>query len=203
MSKIAIVDYGIGNLRSIKRGLERAGAEVIITNEASRIAESDGIVLPGVGAFSEAMKNIEPLTPTIVKEVEAGKPLLGICLGMQILFNESMEEGPHRGLGIFNGRVLCLPKGLKVPHIGWNALRILKPQSPFVKGIQDGAYVYFAHSYFAEAKAKEDVVATTTYGLEFPAIVSRGRIFATQFHPEKSGETGLRILRNFVEILAF
>ncbi|MEM2926202.1 MAG: imidazole glycerol phosphate synthase subunit HisH [Candidatus Bathyarchaeia archaeon] len=201
MSKIAIVDYGLGNLRSIRKGLERAGADAIITNEAHRIAEADAIILPGVGAFEEALRNIKPLIPTIFQGIEDGKALLGICLGMQLLFTESTEGGLNRGLNLFEGRILRLPEGLKVPQIGWNTLRILKPENPFVKGIENGSYVYFVHSYFAKTEVKEDLVATVNYGFEFPAIVSRDRIFATQFHPEKSGNIGLRILKNFVEII--
>ncbi|MBS7609008.1 imidazole glycerol phosphate synthase subunit HisH [Candidatus Bathyarchaeota archaeon] len=201
MPKIAIVDYGLGNLRSIRKGLERAGAEAIVTNEVHRIAEVDAIVLPGVGAFEEALRNIKPLIPMIFQGIEGGKALLGICLGMQLLFTESTEGGLHRGLNIFKGRILPLPEGRKVPQIGWNTLKILKPKNPLVKGIENGSYVYFAHSYFAKNEVEEDLVATVNYGFDFPAIVSRNRIFATQFHPEKSGNIGLRILKNFVEIM--
>lgn len=199
MAKIAIVDYGLGNLRSIKRGLQEVRSEPYITHEKKEITDADAVVLPGVGAFGEAAKNLKPISETVLDQIREGKPLLGICLGLQLLFTTSTEGGLHKGLGIFKGRVIQLPPNVKVPHMGWNTLRIVKPDSPILAGISDGAYVYFVHSYYGDAENEDEIISKTDYGKEFPSAVSKGQIFATQFHPEKSGKTGLQILRNFVE----
>jgi glutamine amidotransferase len=194
--QIAIVDYGMGNLRSAYRGLERGGAKPVITDKKEDLEASDAIVLPGVGAFEDAMANLYPLREVIIKEAEK-KPMLGICLGLQLLFTTS-EEGEGRGLDLIKGRVVRLPRNVKIPHMGWNSLEI-KRDSRLLAGIKSGDYFYFVHSYYALPE-EEVTVATTSYGVEIPAIVEKGNVFATQFHPEKSGKLGLKLLENFVEI---
>lgn len=201
MVKIAIVDYGIGNLRSIKTSLEAVGSEIIITNKRDGIANADAIVLPGVGAFEGALRNLETMSDVILDEVSERKPLLGICLGLQLLFTASTEGGLHRGLDIFKGKVVKLPLKVKIPHMGWNTLRILKPDNPLLKDVPDESYVYFVHSYYGAAECPDDAISRTYYGLDFPSALSTKNVFATQFHPEKSGDTGLQILKNFVEFV--
>ena len=198
MSKVVIVDCSLGNLRSVQKALEKVGADVLISNREEDLLQAEALVLPGVGAFRDAAKNIIPLKSAIFEQVESGKPLLGICLGLQLLFTESTEGGLYKGLAFLKGRVVRLPDGLKVPQIGWNTLRIIDVTNPLVQGLVDGEYVYFVHSYYADAKDKENVVALTEYGVDFPSIVANGNVFATQFHPEKSGKIGLTILRNFL-----
>ncbi|MEE8402073.1 MAG: imidazole glycerol phosphate synthase subunit HisH [Candidatus Hydrothermarchaeaceae archaeon] len=196
-TKIAVIDYGSGNLRSVKRGLEYGGAKPVITRDKKVIRESDGIVLPGVGAFADAKKRLSDLKDILI-ESAGKKPVFGICLGMQLYFTESEEDGIHRGLNLLKGRVIKLPKNVKIPQMGWNSIEI-KRESPFLEGVNTGDYFYFVHSFYA--LPREDVtVATTFYGIEFPAIVQKGHLFATQFHPEKSGKAGLKILENFVNI---
>lgn len=201
---LVVVDYGLGNLRSAVRGLERAGAAVEITADESEIAAADGIVLPGVGAFSEGMENAEPLRATLLEAVDGGTPLLGICLGMQMLLTGSEEaeragQGDARGLDLVPGRNKRFRSG-KVPHMGWNRLDVTG-EHPLVEGV-DGEYAYFVHSYYAEPDDDAVTVATTEYGLDFASVVADGHVMGTQFHPEKSGEVGLRILRNFVDYCA-
>ena len=202
---IALVDYGLGNLRSATRGLERAGARVTLTDDPETFDDSDGIVLPGVGAFSEGMENAEPVRDALVDAAESGTPLFGICLGMQMLLTSSEEadkvgQGDAEGLDLIPGRNVRFAEGQKVPHMGWNELHVQR-EHPIVAGV-DGDYAYFVHSYYAQPDDEASVVATTDYEVEFPAIVANeaGNVFGTQFHPEKSGETGLRILRNFVDL---
>jgi glutamine amidotransferase len=204
-AEVAVVDYGLGNLRSVTRGLERAGASVDVTDDTGAISAADGIVLPGVGAFSEGMENAGPFRDLLVEEAEAGTPLFGICLGMQMLLSSSEEakyagEGDARGLGLIPGTNRRFPETVKVPQMGWNNLTV-KRDHPLVEGV-DGEYAYFVHSYYADPDDDSAIVATTDYGVEFPSVIAneRGNVFGTQFHPEKSGETGLRILRNFVDI---
>jgi len=199
MVKIAIVDYGVGNLHSIRRGLELAGAEALITHESAEIMASDGLVLPGVGAFKSAMQKLGKNLDALVQAVSAGKPLLGICLGMQMLLTWSEEGGHIHGLDLIPGEVVKLPPGMKIPHMGWNSIEV-KREHPFLTGIQSGSYVYFVHSYYSHPQ-EETVLATSTYGGEFPAVVAKGPVIGTQFHPEKSGEVGLQMLRNFVRIV--
>ncbi len=194
--RIAIVDYGMGNLRSAYRGLEKGSAKPLITDRVEEIEASDAIVLPGVGAFEDAMANLYPLREVIIREAEK-KPLLGICLGLQLLFTSS-EEGEGEGLNLIRGRVVRLPSGVKIPHMGWNSIEV-KRASRLLDGIKSGDYFYFVHSYYALPE-EDVVVATTSYGVEVPAIVEKGNVFATQFHPEKSGRLGLRLLKNFVDI---
>lgn len=199
MPKIAIIDYGLGNLRSIRKGLEKAGAEAYITRQEEDVRKADAVVLPGVGAFEEAIKNLKPLSHIVYEQVQLGKPLLGVCLGLQLLFTVSTEGGLHMGLDIFKGKVVALPSNVKVPHMGWNSLTIVKPDNPLVNGLPNNSYAYFVHSYYGEVKDKGDVIAETTYGIVFPSILSKDNVFATQFHPERSAATGLKILKNFVE----
>jgi len=206
-AEVVVVDYGLGNLRSVTRGLERAGAAVTLSEDPEAIGTADGIVLPGVGAFSEGMENAGPFRETLTAEAEAGTPLFGICLGMQMLLTSSEEaehagEGEAEGLDLIPGKNLHFPDTVKVPQMGWNELDVQRDH-PLVEGI-DGEYAYFVHSYYANPENDDAVVATTDYGLDFPSIIANeaGNVFGTQFHPEKSGETGLRILRNFVDICA-
>jgi glutamine amidotransferase len=203
-AEVVLVDYGLGNLRSVTRGLERADAEVTLSSDPAEFDAADGIVLPGVGAFSEGMENAGPFRDALVDAAADGKPLFGICLGMQMLLTTSEEaetvgQGDVRGLDLVPGTNRRFDEGQKVPHMGWNELDVRR-EHPLVEGV-DGEYAYFVHSYYAAPDDDAAVVATTDYGIEFPSIVANeaGNVFGTQFHPEKSGETGLRILRNFVE----
>jgi len=205
---IAIVDYGMGNLRSVHKALERMGFQAMVTQDPSELKKAAGLVVPGVGAFRKAMENLQQLglVDPIVEFVESGKPFLGICLGLQLLFSGSEEFGFQRGLSIFKGKVVRFPFSLpassqskdilKVPHMGWNAVHIYK--RPFVlEGIGEGAYFYFVHSYYPVPEEQEIVATTTDYGGEFVSSVSRGNLFACQFHPEKSQGLGLKLLKNF------
>jgi glutamine amidotransferase len=201
---IAIVDYGMGNLRSVAKAFERLGAAAEVTRDPERIASAPGVVLPGVGAFGACMANLTSLglVQPVKQAIGAGRPFLGICLGMQLLFDESEEFGPVAGLGVLRGRVVRFPLShdLKVPHMGWNAVRIVR-RAPALAGIDDGDYVYFVHSYYP-VPADPAVVATTTgYGIEFASSVARDNVFACQFHPEKSQRVGLRILENFIGVV--
>ncbi len=204
---VVVVDYGLGNLRSVTRGLERADAAVELSSDPATLGEADGIVLPGVGAFSEGMENAGPFRDALVEEAASGTPLFGICLGMQMLLTTSEEadhagEGDAEGLDLIPGTNLRFPDDVKVPQMGWNELNVERDH-PLVEGV-DGEYAYFVHSYYADPDDEHATVATTDYGLDFPSIVANeaGNVFGTQFHPEKSGETGLRLLRNFVDICA-
>lgn len=202
---IVVVDYGLGNLRSATRGLERAGAAVEIADDPEDFSTADGIVLPGVGAFREGVENAGPYRDALLEAADDGIPVFGICLGMQMLLTTSEEaeragEGDVEGLDLIPGRNVRFDGDLKVPHMGWNELAVERDH-PLVEGI-DGEYAYFVHSYYAEPERENAVVARTDYEVDFPSIVAddSGTVFGTQFHPEKSGETGLRILRNFVEL---
>ena len=197
---LVIIDYGLGNLRSIEKALQYVGAEAEISNDPSSIDRADALILPGVGAFRDAMMHFSTLERVVKDAVSEGKPLLGICLGMQMLASESEEGGTYRGIDIIPGRVVRFPPSdLKVPHMGWNSL-ILKNEIPLLDGIQNGSFVYFVHSYYVDTEVKYQA-AMCDYGLEFPAVITNeaGNVVGTQFHPEKSGDTGLRMLRNFVE----
>jgi glutamine amidotransferase len=207
LASVVMVDYGLGNLRSAMRGLERAGADVTISDDPASFDDADGIVLPGVGAFSEGMENAGPFRAALADAAEEGTPVFGICLGMQMLLTSSEEadhagEGEVEGLDFVPGRNLRFDEGQKVPHMGWNELQVRR-EHPLVAGV-DGGYAYFVHSYYAAPDDDEAVVATTDYEIPFPSVVANdeGTVFGTQFHPEKSGGTGLRILRNFVELCA-
>lgn len=198
---IVIIDYGLGNLRSIEKALEYIGADVTISKEASVIDSADALILPGVGAFRDAMMHFETLERVVKEAVSEGKPLLGICLGMQMLASESEEGGLHTGLDLVPGRVVKFPQSeLKVPHMGWNSL-VVKQEIPLLKGIENGSFVYFVHSYYVNTEEKYRA-AICDYGGEFTAVITNeaGNVIGTQFHPEKSGEIGLRMLRNFVEM---
>ena len=199
---IAIIDYGAGNLRSVTNTLKYLGADVTIAGKPEQLEGADRIVLPGVGAFGAGISSLreagfeEPLKQAVAN----GKPLLGICLGMQYLFDESEEMGIHKGLGLLPGRVVRFPPDIpKVPHIGWNQLHI-QSRSPLLEGIADGAYAYFVHSFIAEPADPADVLAQTDYGVMFTSIVGRGNVFGIQCHPEKSQSVGQRILQNFMEM---
>ncbi|VVB86915.1 Imidazole glycerol phosphate synthase subunit HisH [uncultured archaeon] len=198
--KLVIIDYGLGNLRSIEKALQFVGADAEISNDPSSIDRADALILPGVGAFRDAMMHFSTLERVLKDAVNEGKPLLGICLGMQILASESEEGGIYRGIDIIPGRVVRFPASeLKVPHMGWNSL-IMRKEIPLLKGIKNGSFVYFVHSYYVDTGAKYRA-ALCDYGLTFPAVITNegGNVVGTQFHPEKSGDTGLRMLRNFVE----
>ena len=198
---IAIADYGIGNLGSVTKAFRRAGAEVRLTGDVEALRRADALVLPGDGAFGASMAEIESrgLAPVLREAAETGKPLLGICIGMQVLFEESEEHGRHRGLGLLPGRVVRFGGELPVPHMGWNRLRVLRPH-PVLDGVPDGAHVYFVHSYHCEAP-EDVVIATSDYGRDFAAVVGKGNVLGVQFHPEKSQEIGLRMVESFVRLV--
>jgi glutamine amidotransferase len=202
---IAIIDYGMGNLRSVQKGFERVGFHAEVTREVSKIASARGIVLPGVGAFQACMENLRrfELIETIQRVVREQKPFLGICLGFQLLFAESEEFGLQKGLDLFPGRVVGFHagNGLKVPHMGWNRIEI-KQNTPFLDGLSSGDYVYFVHSFFVVPEDSSVVATTTDYGSPFVSSIATERLFACQFHPEKSQELGLRILANFGRFVA-
>ena len=199
---IAIIDYGVGNLFSLTSSFKAIGEEVVITKDVEIIKKADKLILPGVGAFGDASKKLfdSGLAQMVTEEVKNGKPLLGVCLGMQMLFDKSYEFGEYDGLGLISGKVVCidLPSNYKIPHIGWNALHI-KKDSPILKYIEKNDFVYFVHSYHA-VDCEQSVVATTDYGMEITAIVQCGNVYGCQFHPEKSGDVGLKILKAFAEI---
>ena len=200
---IAIVDYGVGNLFSLVSSFRAIGADAVVTGDATEIRRAEKIVLPGVGAFAAAVQKLKEsgLIPALLEEVKKGKPLLGICLGMQMLFERSSEDGVFEGLALLKGEVRpikeVIPASYKIPHIGWNALRFCKA-SPLFKYISEGDYVYFVHSYYA-AHCEESLAATADYGAPLTACVQKENVFGCQFHPEKSGDVGLSILRAFVE----
>jgi len=195
---IAIIDYGSGNLRSIANAFRRIGADVCVTSDPQILDSADALLLPGVGAFGSAMARLEGLRETILGNIREGKPFLGICLGLQVLLSESQESPGVQGLKMIPGRVIRIPPGNKVPHMGWNQL-IIAEDSQLLEGAED-EYFYFVHSYYAEPSA-DVVTARTEYGVEMTAAIESDNIHATQFHPEKSGEAGLDVLRNFVEII--
>ncbi|MGN0489250.1 MAG: imidazole glycerol phosphate synthase subunit HisH [Ruminococcus sp.] len=200
---IAIIDYGAGNIQSVYKALKYIGCECIVTREKDKILKADGAILPGVGSFGDSMNTMESYgIKDVVKEfVNTGKPFLGICLGLQLLFPESEESPDVKGLDIFKGSVTKIPngQGLKIPHMGWNSISILKDEGIF-RGIENNSYVYFVHSYYLKAESRDIVAAQTEYGVTIDAAVSYKNVYATQFHPEKSGEVGLKILRNFADM---
>lgn len=200
MKTVAIIDYGVGNLRSVFRGIERAGAKPLITADTEDILSSDGIVLPGVGAFREGMEMLGTLKP-VVCDVAGDTPLLGICLGMQMLMEWSEERGSHRGLGLIPGKVIrfpvCLP--MKIPHMGWNTIT-KEMDDPLLEGLSEDEYVYFVHSYYV-ATLSPYVITTTDYLLSFASAIHHEGIYGVQFHPEKSGVVGLHLLHNFINLL--
>ena len=200
---VAVIDYGVGNLFSLLSSLKAIGAEAVITNDIETIKKADRIILPGVGAFEDAAKKLfeSGLHTVIIEEAKNGKPLMGICLGMQLLFERSFEYGEHKGLGLIKGDIMGfegkIDKSLKIPQIGWNALKLVKKDCPLWKYIKEGDYVYFVHSYFAGLS--NATASSSDYGIEFTAAVSDGNVYGCQFHPEKSGDVGLNILRGFCE----
>ena len=201
---IAIIDYGVGNLFSLKSSLKEIGAEAVVTSDENVIAEADRIILPGVGAFEDAARKLREsgMADVVKREAAAGKPMMGICLGMQLMFDVGYEYGEHEGLGLISGSVRpiadVIPADYKIPHIGWNLLKF-KGESPLFKYIKEGDYVYFVHSYYA-AECDESVIAVTEYGADLTAAVANGNVYGCQFHPEKSGEVGMKILKAFVEL---
>lgn len=200
---IAIIDYDAGNIKSVEKALQKLGAEVVITKDPQVILSADKVILPGVGAFGDAMGNLRRygLDQVIHQVVKNGTPFLGICLGLQLLFERSDETPGVEGLGILEGEILRIPdcEGLKIPHMGWNSLH-LENNGRLFKGLKEQDYVYFVHSYYLKAKEPEIVKATTQYSVNIHASVEKDNVFACQFHPEKSSEVGLTILRNFVEL---
>jgi glutamine amidotransferase len=200
---IVIIDYQMGNLRSVQKALERVGGAAEVTGDPERVAAADKLVLPGVGAFGDAMNELQSrgLVPVIQDRIRKGTPFLGICLGLQLLFDVSYEDGAHPGLGILPGKVVRFerPPPHKVPHMGWNQVRI-RQRIPFLEGIPDGAYFYFVHSYYVVPDDPQSVVLETDYGGSFCSMIGRERLFATQFHPEKSQQHGLQLLRRFAEL---
>ncbi|MCI8518345.1 MAG: imidazole glycerol phosphate synthase subunit HisH [Hungatella sp.] len=200
---IAIIDYDAGNLKSVAKALSFLGREAEITRDPKKILSADKVVLPGVGAFGDAMARLKQygLIPVIRQVVDQGTPFLGICLGLQLMFEGSEESEGVEGLGLLKGRILRIPDstGLKIPHMGWNSLDI-RPDTRLFAGISSGEYVYFVHSYYLRAEEEEAVAAVSEYGVRIHAAVEKGCLYACQFHPEKSGDVGLKILRNFVEL---
>jgi imidazole glycerol-phosphate synthase subunit HisH len=197
VANAVIFDYGVGNLLSLKTALEKVGLNVSIGTNTADLTKADAIALPGVGSFTASLEKLNIAKETLQTKVAEGTPLLGICLGLQLFF-ESSQEGPGEGLAFFKGKVIELPKTVKVPHMGWNTLEIVKP-SELLEGIAEGTYVYFVHSLYPMSNDPSIVVSKTNYGITFTSTVEGKNIYGTQFHPEKSGEVGLQILRNFAK----
>ncbi|MEE1061448.1 MAG: imidazole glycerol phosphate synthase subunit HisH [Ruminococcus sp.] len=201
---IAIIDYGAGNIQSVYKAMKHIGCDAVVTRNKDVIINADGAILPGVGSFGDTMDTMEKygIKETVLEFIDSGKPFLGICLGLQLLFPESEESAGKKGLAVFDGSITKIPaeNGLKIPHIGWNSLDIIKKDGIF-KGIEDNAYVYFVHSYFLKATNPDIVAAQTHYGVQIDAAVEYKNVIATQFHPEKSGEVGLKMLKNFADIV--
>lgn len=204
---IAIIDYGVGNLRSVAKAFEYIGQTVAVTSDPQRVLEAEKVVLPGVGAFGKSMEHLErcKMVPVVKEIIASGRPFLGICLGLQMLFEESCEifggrQTAYPGLGIIPGKVLRFEAGdLKVPQIGWNQIRKAK-DNPLLHGVPDGSYVYFVHSYYVKPEEPQVVACTTDYGIEYCSVVQTGNLFAVQFHPEKSSAVGLQMLKNFGQL---
>lgn len=208
MTMIAIIDYGMGNLRSVQKGFEKVGSEAVVTADPKVVLEADKIVLPGVGAFRDCMRNLEEagFVEPILRVIREGRPFLGICVGMQLLFTDSVEFGLYRGLDIIPGHVLRFPEGmregseeLKVPHMGWNQLSF-RNRPPVFDGLAEGTSVYFVHSYYAKPDDDSVIATETDYGIRFCSSVWKDNVVATQFHPEKSQAEGLKIIKNFAEL---
>lgn len=199
---IAIIDYGVGNLRSVEKAFEAVGAPALVTHDKIAIREAERLVLPGVGAFGECARRLREsgLDRLVLEAARAGKPVLGLCVGLQLMFDEGHEFGVHKGLGLMPGRVVRFSQaGPHVPQIGWNQIEATKPH-PLLNGIADGTYFYFVHSYHVEADALSDVLASTEYGIRYPSVCARGSLCGVQFHPEKSQDAGLRLLANFAKL---
>ncbi|MDA8169934.1 MAG: imidazole glycerol phosphate synthase subunit HisH [Nitrospiraceae bacterium] len=201
---IAIVDYGMGNLRSVEKALAKVGADARIVSSARAIEDAEAVVLPGVGAFRDCVKNLDELKlrEAIIKSIRSGKPFLGICLGLQVLFTESQEFGRCNGFDVFKGKVVRFPESnvLKVPHMGWNNIKIIN-KAPVLKDIPDGTSFYFVHSYYVVPEDSSIIATTTGYGIEYTSMVWKDNVFATQFHPEKSQAMGLKLLNSFREFV--
>lgn len=201
---IAVIDYGAGNLQSVCKALHHIGCECSVVKDRQSLFQAHGAILPGVGSFADAMDCMKQsgMKEAVVEYIQAGKPLLGICLGLQLLFEGSEESPGVKGLGLLKGNIIRIPagEGLKIPHIGWNSLRFCG-NSPLFRGIQQQAYVYFVHSYYLKAQDRYVVTSQTQYGVDIDASIGKENLFATQFHPEKSGEVGLTMLRNFADIV--
>lgn len=202
MTRVTIIDYGVGNFRNVQKAFQAIGADAVISDSVEAVASAAAVVLPGVAAFGDAMNNLRGrnLDQPVLEAVKAGKPLFGICVGLQLLFDESEEMGHHRGLGILPGKVVRFPEesGLPVPHMGWNQIEP-EQNHPLLSNIDKGDFAYFAHSYYVTPHNPKDVIACTDYGQRYPSIVGRDNVCAIQFHPEKSQQVGLQILRNFME----
>lgn len=200
---IAIIDYGMGNLHSVSKAVERLGYQTVVTADPAVIAGADGAILPGVGAFGDAMANLREtgLDEVTKTYASSGKPLLGICLGMQLLFDESEEYGTHQGLGLLPGKVVRFSGSFKIPHMGWNKLEFKQDGSPLLKGLEEG-HVYFVHSFHVKTGREEDLIASCDYYGDVTAVVGRNQLFGMQFHPEKSGELGMKLLGNFLRLSA-
>lgn len=200
---IAMVDYDAGNIKSVEKALQVLGEEPVVTNDRETLLLADKVIVPGVGAFGDAMEKLTQLgLVEVIRDVaSSGKPILGICLGLQLFFESSEEAEGVEGLSLLSGKIVRFPdaEGYKIPHMGWNSITV-NPSSRLLAGIEDGSYVYFVHSYYLQAAHEEEVAATTDYIVSVHAAAESGNVFATQFHPEKSGETGLKILRNFVDL---
>ena len=194
------MNYGVGNLRSIRKGLEKSAAQVKITHNPTELIASDAIVLPGVGAFAPAVKKMAPIADVVAEAMDSGKPIFGVCLGLQLLFTQSSEGGTIEGLDFISGNVVKLPDTVKTPQMGWNTIDFAK-EHPLLDGVKDHSYVYFVHSFYPQPTDPDTVVTTTQYGVKFASMVARKNLFATQFHPEKSSKTGLTMLKNFVKIV--
>ena len=201
---IAIIDYGAGNLRSVVNAVRFIGCDAKIIQTPEELSEADGVILPGVGAFGDAMRCLREsrLAEAIPGYIRRGKPFLGICIGLQMLFEESEENPGVPGLGVYKGKIARIPagEGIKIPHMGWNSIAIQK-ESPLFQGIKEESYVYFVHSYYLRSEDRSIVTARTRYGAEIDAAIGVGNVFATQFHPEKSGEVGIRMLRNYINFV--
>lgn len=199
--KLVIVDYGAGNLHSVARAVQHQGVRPLITSTPRYLDEADALIVPGVGAAEDTMANLRAhkLVGPIRDYIASGRPFLGVCMGQQALFDLSLEGGEHECLGVLHGKIVRLPEGLKVPHMGWNQVHVVRPH-PIFSGIPDNSYFYFVHSYYPEPDDPSIIIGETTYGVTFPSVVARDNVVATQFHPEKSGEMGLRMYGNFLRI---
>jgi glutamine amidotransferase len=198
---IAIIDYGMGNLHSVSKAVERLGYEAIVTSDPEQILAAEGAILPGVGAFGDAMEQLKEsnLRDVVIRYAGTGKPLLGICLGMQLLFTQSEEHGSHEGLNLLPGDVVRFRGAYKVPHMGWNKLAFIQSASPLFEGLEEG-HVYFVHSYHVKPERESDLLAATDYYQPVTAIVGKDNVYGMQFHPEKSGEIGMQLLSNFLNL---
>jgi glutamine amidotransferase len=200
---IAVVDYGVGNLHSVAKALEKVGAQPRVTTEWKDVEKADGVVLPGVGAFKDSMDGLHrsDLAKSIFAFIQSGKPFLGVCVGLQMLFAVGEEFGVSKGLGVFPGRVVRFAGEEKIPHMGWNQIQIKKSGNPLLKGVQDGDFVYFVHSYYVQPEQDSIIAAKTSYGTDFTSMVWEKNVFGTQFHPEKSQKVGLKIYENFKDLV--